>query len=315
MWIRGCCLVVFVCNLVAGCGGNLASAPIMDTTQGTRSPRVNEPYVQPPTGAAKLPTARPKYNPIIDSRKTNVVKNDVAKTDSQSSSSTTFHKVVTGDTLYSIAFQYGLDFRTLATWNDISSPYGIYVGQLIRLFAPEKPIQISKPVLVAPPLVGREKIASAPDKMKDKPIKEKLIPAEKHDETKEKTAKANSGWHWPTNGKVVQQFSGGAPGKKGIHIQGQYGQPVIAAAEGKVVYSGNGLLGYGNLIIIKHDGGFLSAYAHNSELLVKEGDHVNAGKPIAKMGTEEVSGKPVLQFEIRRDGVPTNPVPYLGKPN
>lgn len=115
---------------------------------------------------------------------------------------------------------------------------------------------------------------------------------------------------WPTQGKVIGQFSEGQLGNKGLDITGQYGQPVKASESGTVVYSGSGLRGYGNLIIIKHNASFLSAYAHNSELMVSEGAQVKAGQEIALMGRAP-SGQVMLHFEIRRDGKPINPTQYL----
>lgn len=118
-------------------------------------------------------------------------------------------------------------------------------------------------------------------------------------------------WNWPTNGKVVQTFSPGDDNRKGIWIHGRMGQPVSAAEAGKVVYAGDGLVGYGNLIIIKHDRSYLSAYGYNSKLLVKEGDRVQKGEKVAHMGSPNIGAQPVLHFEIRRQGKPVNPLPLL----
>lgn len=124
------------------------------------------------------------------------------------------------------------------------------------------------------------------------------------------TKKAVHSWMWPVRGKIVGQFSSGQLGNKGLDITGQYGQPVKACESGVVVYSGSGLRGYGNLIIIKHNASFLSAYAHNSELKVTEGTQVKAGQEIALMGRAP-SGDVMLHFEIRRDGKPVNPIQFL----
>lgn len=124
------------------------------------------------------------------------------------------------------------------------------------------------------------------------------------------TKKSVHFFSWPTQGKIIGQFSEGQLGNKGLDITGQYGQPVKASESGTVVYSGSGLRGYGNLIIIKHNASYLSAYAHNSELMVSEGAQVKAGQEIALMGRAP-SGKVMLHFEIRRDGKPINPIQYL----
>jgi lipoprotein NlpD len=119
----------------------------------------------------------------------------------------------------------------------------------------------------------------------------------------------NVRWLWPTEGKLVNRFAAGS-GRKGLDLGGKLGQPVKAAADGEVVYSGNGLIGYGNLIIIKHDDVFLSAYGHNKKLLVREGAKVKAGQAIGEMGQHPKSGS-ILHFEIRRHGKPVDPLLYL----
>ena len=121
-------------------------------------------------------------------------------------------------------------------------------------------------------------------------------------------------WRWPASGKIVKGFRKGDDTRKGIVLSGKVGQSIIAAEEGKVVYSGSGLIGYGQLIIIKHNNYYLSAYGHNRKILVKEGDWVTRGKKIAEMGTND-TGVPALHFEIRKNGNPLNPVAVLPKRN
>jgi lipoprotein NlpD len=117
-------------------------------------------------------------------------------------------------------------------------------------------------------------------------------------------------WQWPTKGKVIQSFSSKDPNRKGIKLAGYAGEAVYASEAGKVVYSGSGLIGYGMLIIVKHNNDYLSAYGHNRKLLVKEGDQVKRGMRIAEMG-KNGSGQAMLHFEIRRNGNPINPVALL----
>jgi lipoprotein NlpD len=119
-------------------------------------------------------------------------------------------------------------------------------------------------------------------------------------------------WQWPTEGRVLRAFNPNHPGRKGVAIAGELGQPIRAAGPGKVVYSGSGLIGYGQLIIVKHNERFLSAYGHGRRLLVQEGDEVQAGQLIAEMGTNGTEG-PVLHFEIRDNGRPVDPVGFLPK--
>lgn len=188
-----------------------------------------------------------------------------------------------GDTLYSIAWRYGLDYHDVAAWNGIGSDYLIKPGQRLTLAAP-----IRRPS--GRPAANRPVIT---------------VPAA--------TASPPSGpltWMWPTKGSVVRLFHAGDPLSKGIDISGAEGQPVYAAAPGKVVYSGSGIVGYGQLIIVKNSEQFLSAYADNARMLVHEGDVVKAGQMIAHMGLDR-DGHPLLHFEIRYNGKPVNPLDYL----
>ena len=197
------------------------------------------------------------------------------------------HYVVkAGDTVYSIAFRHQLDFRELAVWNDIGPDYLIRAGQVIRLSAPPASE------------LGESGIRTRPLAQGDEPAPSVVPPVE---------PPARLSWAWPTEGTVVRLFGDGG---KGIDISGRIGQPVTAAAPGKVVYSGAALRGYGELIIIKHDEVHLSAYGHNRRRLVGEGVTVTAGQPIAELGLGPEQ-KPVLHFEVRRRGKPVDPMGYL----
>lgn len=212
------------------------------------------------------------------------------------------YRVVRGDTLYSIAWRYQLDYKKLAKWNQIRSPYLIKVGESLRLIPP---LNIPKPRVVAtkkPKPYAKPK----PPTVKPKtPVVKKPVQVVK---TKPVKPLAKVTWKWPAKGKLISSNTVSA--RNGIDIKGKVGQTVKAAAAGKVVYSGSGLVGYGNLIIIKHNKSFLSAYAHNSQLLVSEGTSVVIGQPIAEMGN---SGTNIvkLHFEIRKDGKSVNPKNYL----
>lgn len=192
-----------------------------------------------------------------------------------------------GDTLYSIAWQYGVDYRRLARWNGISEPYVIYPGQDIHLR----------------PQGGRKQQQSARGVRMNKQGRSYSRPQEKA-----ATAENAIKWQWPTPGKLVKLNTPIA--KKGVNIAGRQGQSIKAAADGRVVYSGSGLLGYGKLIIIKHSDVYLSAYAHNDQIYVNEGDRVAVGQKIATMGLGN-NGEPVLHFEIRKDGKPVSPLYHL----
>jgi lipoprotein NlpD len=215
-----------------------------------------------------------------------------------------------GDTLYSISWRYGMDYKEVARINGIRSPYTIYVGQKLRFRAPprtttaavSKPIPQSKPVQSAP----KPQKVTPPPKTTTQPAKPATATQPQF------VGSQNIQWRWPTNGRVVSTYSESSPGRKGIDIAGKSGQAIIAAAAGKVVYSGNGLPRYGNLLIIKHNDVYLSAYAHSDKLLVKEGQTVSAGQKIALMGRTGTQ-RDQLHFEIRRNGKPVDPIRFLPK--
>lgn len=255
------------------------------------------------------------------------------------------HVVQKGDTLYSIAFNYGFDYHELAELNGIKDPSVISIGQEIRLF-PGKQNAITPPAVVetAPgkPLTPGESSIPGEPSIKEQP---KLVKypysdaalaqiekvqitssngaadaAKAEGKTAAVTSAAGSGenddveenaleWSMPAQGKLIAGFSESA-NRKGIDIAGKLGQPVLASAPGKVVYSGSGLRGYGKLVIIKHNKTFLSAYAHNDQVLVKEGQSVTRGQKIAAMGKTD-SDQVKLHFEVRRYGKPVDPAKYL----
>ncbi|GAA0695561.1 peptidoglycan DD-metalloendopeptidase family protein [Marinobacterium maritimum] len=233
------------------------------------------------------------------------------------------YRVQRGDTLYSIAFRYGLDYRRVARWNNIDSRYFIYPGQKLRLKPPvaassqSRPTSRSNSPATAPAtstssrtVAAAGSTGSAATTRPAKPAK----PAKPSAATTGKTSTATAPvrWHWPHSGKIILAFGRGQPANKGLDIAGRSGETVKAAAHGEVVYAGNGLLGYGNLVIINHDKRYLSAYAHNSRIFVREGDKVKAGEKIAEIGKTGAT-RSMLHFEIRRDGDPVDPLRYLPK--
>ncbi|TNF33972.1 MAG: LysM peptidoglycan-binding domain-containing protein [Gammaproteobacteria bacterium] len=203
-----------------------------------------------------------------------------------------------GDTLYSISRQYDVPLAHLARWNALHKTHQIRPGQILRLTppgiarvqpAPTTQPRSSSPVAAIPETVQITQVA---------PVKTVELPPKVEQ------------WLWPVKGPIVKTFSASDTARKGIGIGGNRGQPVVAAASGKVVYSGNGLISYGNLVIIKHSNSFLSAYAYNRNLLVSEGDFVQAGQEIAQMGVGD-NNRAQLHFEIRKDGKPVDPLRYL----
>lgn len=191
-----------------------------------------------------------------------------------------------GDTLYSIAFRYGLDYRRLAEWNGIDDGFLIHPGDELRLLPPEGADELP-PVATTTP-VSRPPASSSPAPRSSSDIS----------------------WQWPHRGALLAGFGDDNGTGKGIDVEGIVGDPVLAAAQGKVVYAGSGLIGYGKIIIIKHSERFLSAYGHNSELFVREGEQVRQGQRIAALGRGP-DNRPLLHFEIRLNGNAVDPMGYL----
>lgn len=210
-----------------------------------------------------------------------------------------FRVVRAGDTVYSIAWEAGVDFRELGRWNSLGPGYVIKVGQKLRL----TPVDPPRGEPSSQPANKNNK--TAPAQVQSSTA---AVPADRVDQA---AVVAPTGWGWPATGPVVRHFSL-AKGSKGIDIAGNRGAPVWAAASGEVVYAGSGLRGYGRLIIMKHDETFLSAYAHNRKIFVKEGDNIPRGYKIAEMGDSGVE-RVKLHFEIRRRGAPIDPIRYLPK--
>ncbi len=218
------------------------------------------------------------------------------------------YTVQKGDTLYDIALEHGFEYKELAEWNGIAPPYTIRIGQQLKFNASPQPVVVTP--LKAGPV---EKTRQAGEVLKTQPKaaqpglpaeEKKGIPVEDDDRADRVE------WSWPTAGKVIASFNESSGSGKGLDIGGKSGQPVLAAGPGKVVYSGNGLRGYGKLVIIKHNKTYLSAYAHNRQILVKEGQNVTGGQKIAEMGDSDAD-QVELHFEIRRFGKPVDPIKYL----
>lgn len=240
-----------------------------------------------------------------------------------------------GDTLYAIAFSYGLDAMEVAKLNGISSPYTIYPGQKLKLMSPSsasrgaagasgvtintvktpassttKTVEPRATTRTVEPDATTDKVAPTTTTEGAETGAKNTVAAAKSVPSGSPRAVDPGDWKWPTEGRVIRGFVAGDPARNGLDIAGKEGQPVTASAAGQVVYSGNGLIGYGELIIVKHSENMLSAYAHNRVRLVKEGDQVWAGQKIAEMGKNS-SDEQLLHFEIRQLGKPVNPLNYL----
>lgn len=261
-----------------------------------------------------------------------------------------YYRVRRGDTLIGISLDHGVSWRDLAAWNQIDNPNLIEVDQLIRVKPPKptrsaaagssggsasqsadnapakidvRPLASSKPAVTSGAATGGSTTAGsttagvgstpAPGTVPAlppaiPPIASVAPPVA----SSASAAKAAEGitLSWPGKGNVMTQFAD--PGYKGIALSGAEGDPVTAAADGRVVYSGNGLRGYGNLVIVKHDGDFLTAYAHNKAIMVTEGQQVKRGQKIAELGKTDTD-QPKLHFEVRKSGKPVDPLKFLAQ--
>jgi len=258
------------------------------------------------SGSIRAPIASRSHDANPES--TSGVTTSPAKTGrSYSTSSATHYVVRSGDTLYSISRKYGMEFWQLASINGIRPPYNIYAGQRLSLRGKAKVSTAAAPVSSPVPSAGTPQPESAPK------VAVSSVEQPAAGETGSVT-EFDGTWQWPTRGRLLRGYKPNEPGKKGINIGGHNDQPVKAAASGKVVYVGSGLVGYGRLIIIRHNEELLSTYGHNSKLLVEEGEYVKAGQVIAKMGSSGTD-RTELYFEIRKDGKPVDPLAYLpGQP-
>lgn len=262
-----------------------------------------------------------------------------------------YYTVKRGDTLYRIALDHGQPYADVAAWNSIVNPSSIKEGQVLRIAPPDavenggsvvaKPIDsgggvesrsLDQPAVASPPVVEHEGAIKREPRVGKEAYSDEAYarlntngdaiskPADTRLEAKPEPAApivppAVAGpddvpWLWPTAGKLVAPFS--ESGNKGFDFAGKAGDPVLAAGDGKVVYAGAGLRGYGELVIVKHNATFLSAYAHNRKILVKEGQQVSRGQKIAEMGNTDADSVK-LHFEIRKQGKPVDPAQYLPK--
>jgi lipoprotein NlpD len=301
--------------LIAGCASR-APAPV-DDRRPAPAPQPKPPVAQStPVPGASVTAARPGY-----------------------------YIVKRGDTLYSIALEHGVDYRELAQWNKLDDPSKIRVGQELRVAPPEdhaavqvgaaplageiesRPLGASAPG--APPLAAQDGAMKTSPKALRLPYSEQNLAllsrseAPKPETRPEPVAAAKPApapvaapdrdpdaieFAWPARGKLLAGFA--EPNNKGLDISGKPGDPVLAAASGRVMYIGTGIRGYGKLIVIKHDNNFNSVYAHNREILVKEGQNVTRGQRIAELGDTDADA-PMLHFEIRKSGKPVDPAKYL----
>jgi len=286
---------VIALSLLSACATRLDQAPVVDrsgaaaiSTQGGAAPQPPVPLGPPPPG---------------------------------------YYRVKPGDTLYRIALENGQNYRDIATWNNLTNPNQIEVDQLLRVAPPGSNVAALTPGVATSPVGGAGGVQSAPlgavapapgttgaaAGVAAPPLygsaANGVAPAPQPSAgDTSASANGNISFAWPVRGPLLNTFDDSK--NKGVNIGGAAGDPVKASADGRVVYAGNGLRGYGNLIIIKHDATYLTAYAHNRALMVKEGDAVTKGQKIAEMGNSD-SDRVMLHFEVRRQGKPVDPLKYL----
>lgn len=215
-----------------------------------------------------------------------------------------YYLVKPGDTLYSIAFRFGLDYKKLAVSNKIGDSFRIFEGQSLSL---SEGANNSKSLQNDSKVTRKNTVQIASNSVTKINSQNNGSPAG----VKRSVGTPELSWNWPHFGNIVRTFSSGSSTQKGIDIKGQIGDSVVAATSGIVVYAGNGLPGYGNLIIVEHPNSLLSAYAFAQVILVKEKDNIRAGQKIATMGKQ--GDQPGLHFEIRQNGKPVDPLKFLPK--
>lgn len=206
-----------------------------------------------------------------------------------------YYKVKSGDTLSQIAARYGLNYRQIGALNRLDSRYTIYAGQWIKLWEGRSSVATnrpsSRPVTQQPPVQTRP------------PVNQPTY--------NNPTATTTKGYGYPSSNPVIKNFNANS-GDLGMWFSGRVGDPIVASKGGVVMYAGNGLPEYGNLIMIRHDDKYITVYAHNNQLLVKEGDQVQAGQRIATMGSTGQTNQVALQFQVRENGAPIDPRAVLG---
>jgi lipoprotein NlpD len=279
-------LSALVLAVAAGCASNKTpnNAPVEDRSSGT--------------GRAPVVSAEPVAVPAIKQ-----------PPGFENAGKPGYYTVKQGDTLIRIGLETGQNWRDVARWNGLENPNLIEIGQVLRVVPPtaDNPVVVARPV--ASPSAAASSVTPTQSASAARPAAAATSPASAAAAAASAASEEELGWIWPTSaGAVLAGFDEAK--NKGLDIGGKVGDAVLAAADGRVVYSGAGLRGYGNLIILKHNNTYLSAYAHNQTLLVKEDQSVRKGQKIAEMGNSD-SDKVKLHFEIRRQGKPVDPSRYL----
>ncbi len=300
-----------LCSVLAGCALPYNKAPVEDRSAPLR-PVTPPPLIEPPRPAATGPLAA----------------------NAEFSGRTGYYTVRPGDTLIRVGLETGQNWRDLQRWNNLDNPNVLEIGQVLRVFAPGqdpsattvRPITTSRietrpaaasatanAAVVVPAPASSTPASAATAPVGAMPggsaaVGSASVPSPAPAPVAPRDADEDVAWAWPAQGPLISSFDESR--NKGVAIAGKAGDPVVAAADGRVVYAGSGLRGYGNLIIIKHNDTYLTAYAHNQALLVKEDQPVRRGQKIAEMGASDAD-RVQLHFEIRRKGKPMDPTRML----
>jgi lipoprotein NlpD len=293
---------IVVAALLAGCASSSHRAPVEDRQPASATPAATSP---PPTPVVVVPPSLEPVKPPLPG--------------AENAGKPGFYSVKPGDTLIRIATDNGQTWRDVARWNNIENPNLIEVGQVLRIAPPGAVFDangvMARPVLPPGRVDGRPLDPKAPAAVAGGAASVPGAPGTAAPATSPAPAVASPAtpdddvnWLWPAAGPVVTPFDDNK--SKGLAITGKAGDPVLAAADGRVVYAGAGLRGYGNLVIVKHNATYLTAYAHNQTLLVKEDQAVRRGQKIAEMGSSDAD-RVQLHFEIRRQGKPIDPARLL----
>ena len=296
-WYRNamsCAAIVppIVVLLLAGCASPRSPAPVEDRNVGNRQ-AIPAPVAVPPVAVAAADPAK--------------------SANSENAGKPGFYTVKPGDTIIRIGLETGQNWKDLVKWNNLDNPNVIEVGQVLRVVPPgsdagvtTRPIAPSK--IETRPLDARGAASATSAAASAAPVATASSAASSAASPAPRDADDDISWQWPATGSLLTSFEEGKA--KGLTIGGKVGDPVLAAAEGRVVYAGSGLRGYGNLVILKHNNTYLTAYAHNQVLIVKEDQTVRRGQKIAEMGSSDAD-RVQLHFEIRRQGKPIDPAKLL----
>ena len=298
--------VLAVCVLAACTSRPRGPIPVEDRVAGPSTSRPNQ--NSQPQAAKAPPTKAPMANPQVASApvaNSTPISMGASLPGSENAGKPGYYSVRSGDTLTKIALDHGQSWRDIAKWNGIDNPNLIEVDQVLRVAPPVQDTAANRP---SKPVVAQSQV---PGSVTPPPANTAAAPSSANANLPSSPTNLNDeglAFAWPHPGPVLAGFDEAK--NKGLDFAGKAGDPVLAAADGKVVYAGSGLRGYGNLVIIKHNNTFLTAYAHNQALLVKEDQAVTKGQRIAEMGSSDAD-RVKLHFEIRRQGKPVDPAKLL----